>query len=372
MVRDIIYSMAEFAARKCEGWDDNEDWDYTTENPEITDAEMEQIVPGIIQQVTKTVARHIPSNEMYLAIYAQARELAQTAVNEMDPKDQAALINAARKKVHKARARKENGQTIKRHTSEDAEGRPPLWESPPPTGSPKRRRSRKMPLAMKMSEAKKIQEAVGKVREMMCSSDKNPFQEYWWNDHRYSPIAQPFHREILGALSAENVHPYGLPDAWGRMMNANRAHLVIMLREAGAAHYPFSDAEWPSTPAQVWENLAQMEQLPDLKDADLSGVDFKWADLANAKLKGADLSGTDLRWADLTAADLTGANLTGADLSWASLMEADLQDADLRGAILNRTNLTGADLTRTNMAGVNLHSAYLDDNTKLDGAIGLD
>ena len=42
MVRDVIYNMAEFAARKCEGWDDNEDWDYTTENPEITDAEMEQ------------------------------------------------------------------------------------------------------------------------------------------------------------------------------------------------------------------------------------------------------------------------------------------------------------------------------------------
>ena len=91
MVRDVIYSMAEFAARKCEGWDDNEDWDYITENPEITDAEMEQIVPGITQQVTKTVARHTPSGQMYLAIYAaiyaEARELAQTAVNEMDPED---------------------------------------------------------------------------------------------------------------------------------------------------------------------------------------------------------------------------------------------------------------------------------------------
>ena len=224
-----------------------------------------------------------------------------------------------------------------------------------------------MPLAMKMSEAKKIQEAVEKVREILAFPDKNPFQEYWRKDNQYSLIAQLFH-----TLSSENVHPYSLPDAWGEMMNANRAHLVIMLREAGAGHDPFRNAEWSSTPAQVWENLAQMEQLPDLKDADLSGVDFKWADLAHAKLKGADLSGTDLRWADLTAADLTGANLCNANLSWASLMEADLQDADLRGAILNRTNLTGADLTRTNMAGVNLHSAYLDDNTKLDGAIGLD
>ena len=234
-----------------------------------------------------------------------------------------------------------------------------------------------MPIVMKISEAKKIQEAVEKVREILAFPDKNPFQEYWRKDNQYSLIAQLFH-----ALSSENVHPYSLPDAWGRMMNANRAHLVIMLREAGAGHDPFGDAEWSSTPAQVWENLAQMEQLPNLKGTGLSGIDFKWADLAHANLSGADLSGTDLRWADLTGADLTGANLSNANLSWASLswaslswaslMEADLQDADLRGAILNRTNLTGADLTRTNMAGVNLHSAYLDDNTKLDGAIGLD
>ena len=259
-----------------------------------------------------------------------------------------------------------------------------------------------MPEAIKMPEAQKIQEAVEKVRKMMCSLDKNPFQEYWWNDHRYSPIAQPFHREILGALSAENMHPYGLPDAWGRMMNANRAHLVIMLREAGAGHYPFSDAEWPSTPAQVWENLARMEQLPNLNGANLSRIDFKWADLASANLTGADLSGTDLRWADLASANLSGADLSNANLSWASLMDADLPDADLTGADLNRTNLTGADLTRTNMAGanleganlrgatldgtilieadltganvtgVNLRSAYLNEDTKLDGAIGLD
>ena len=223
-----------------------------------------------------------------------------------------------------------------------------------------------------MPEVMKIEEAIEKVKKAECFPEVAASREYGKKGNRYSLIAQPFH-----TLSSENVHPYSLPDAWGRMMNANRAHLVIMLREAGAGHDPFGDAEWSSTPAQVWENLAQMEQLPDLKGADLSGIDFKWADLAHANLSGADLSGTDLRWADLTGADLTGADLTGANLSnanlsWASLMEADLTGSDLRGAILNRTNLTGADLTGTNMAGVNLHSAYLDDNTKLDGAIGLD
>ena len=229
-----------------------------------------------------------------------------------------------------------------------------------------------MPLIMKMSEAKKIQEAVEKVREMMCSSDKNPFREHWRKDNQYSPIAQLFH-----PLPSENVHPYSMPDAWGRMMNANRAHLVIMLREAGAGHYPFSDAEWPSTPAQVWENLAKVQQLPDLEGANLSGIDFKWADLGWVKLSNINLTQADLSWADLTGSNLTGANLkgsnlTGANLSWAGLMDAELQGADLRGATLERSNLTNADLTGANVTGASLHSAFLDDYTKLDEAIGLE
>ena len=224
-----------------------------------------------------------------------------------------------------------------------------------------------MPAVMKMSEAAKIQEAIEKVREMMCSPDKNPFREYWRKDNRYSLIAQLFH-----ALSSENVHPYSLPDAWGRMMKANRAHLVIMLREAGAGHDPFRNAEWSSTPAQVWENLAQVEQLPNLNGANLSGVDFKWADLAFAELPNTDLTGADLSWADMTGANLTGANLTGANLSWTSLMDADMPGTDLRGANFNRTNLTRADLTGANVAGLNLNAAYVDDRTKLDGAIGLE
>ena len=244
-----------------------------------------------------------------------------------------------------------------------------------------------MPAVMKMSEAAKIQEAIEKVREMMCSPDKNPFREYWRKDNRYSLIAQLFH-----ALSSENVHPYSLPDAWGRMMKANRAHLVIMLREAGAGHDPFGNAEWSSTPTQVWENLAQVQQLPTRDGADFSGLDFKWADLGLTKLsnvdltgadlrwtslmdvnlKGANLTGADLRWANLDGSDLSNANLTGADLRWATLAGANLSNADLRGAIIDGTNLDEADLTGANVTGVNLHSAYLDDDTKLDGAIGLE
>ena len=199
-----------------------------------------------------------------------------------------------------------------------------------------------------MSEVMTIQEAIEKVREAVCSPDVDPSPEGQQKDNRYSLITR---LSLSHALSSKYVHryvhPYALPDAWGRMMKANRAHLVIMLREAGAAHDPFSNAEWPFTPAQVWENLAQVEQLPNLDGADLSGVDFRWA-------------------------NLTGANLSNADLRWATLMYADLSNADLRGAIIDGTILDEADLTGANVTGLNLRSAYLDDDTKLDGAIGLE
>ena len=46
---------------------------------------------------------HVPSDEMYLAMYAEVRELAQTVVTDMDPEHREALLNAARTKVREAR-----------------------------------------------------------------------------------------------------------------------------------------------------------------------------------------------------------------------------------------------------------------------------
>ena len=192
-----------------------------------------------------------------------------------------------------------------------------------------------------MSEVMTIQETIEKVRETASLPNMNPSQECWQDNSQCSLEARLCH-----ALSSENVHLYDLPDAWGRMMGANHAHLVIMLREAGAGHDPFGDTEWTISPAQVWENLARVEQLPDLNGADFSGVDFKHADL-----NGADLTGTDLRWA----------GLAGANLS----------NADLRGAIVGGTSTNRADLTGANMTGVCLNHAYLD-QARLDEAIGLE
>ena len=215
----------------------------------------------------------------------------------------------------------------------------------------------------KMPEVMNIQEPTEKVGETASLPDENPYREYGQKDNWYSLMAQMFHTpSVLDSL----------PETWCLTMKANRAHLVIMLREAGAGHDPFGNAEWSSTPTQVWENLAQVQQLPTLDGADLSGVDFKWADLGLTKLSNVDLTGADLRWASLMDVNLKGANLTGADLRWTTLAGANLKGADLRGAIIDGTNLDEADLTGANVTGVNLHSAYLDDDTKLDGAIGLE
>jgi hypothetical protein len=78
---------------------------------------------------------------------------------------------------------------------------------------------------------------------------------------------------------------------------------------------------------------------------DMNGVD-EWESIIQAirtaprgtlDLRGLDLSDMDLRRADLRGADLTGANLEGADLE-----EADLRDAQLSGVDWRDANLKGA------------------------------
>ena len=234
-----------------------------------------------------------------------------------------------------------------------------------------------------MPEVMKIQEPTQKVGETASLPDEDPYREYGQKDNWYSLITQMFHTPSVQDSWSET---------WCLLMRANRAHLVIMLREAGAGHDPFGNAEWPSTPAQVWENLAKVEQLPNLNGADLSGVDFKWADLCltnlpnvdltgadlrwtslmDVNLKGANLTGANLSWANMDGADLSNANLTGTDLRWATLAGANLSHTDLRGAIVDGTNLDEADLTGANVTGVDLNAAYLDDDTKLDGTIALE
>ena len=114
---------------------------------------------------------------------------------------------------------------------------------------------------------------------------------------------------------------------------------------------------------------ANVEIVPDLREADLCkvdlsrahfngaqfakaylrGADLRWASLYEANLNRADLGGTNLSGAYLHRAHLIRANLRETDLTWARLITADLSEADLGGA-----DLRGADLLGTDLGGADL------------------
>ena len=114
----------------------------------------------------------------------------------------------------------------------------------------------------------------------------------------------------------------------------------------------------------------------------LQKVDFRWADLWDAKLDEAQLQDASFEDAQLQGAKLDGAHLQGAllrdaQLQGASLESTQLQGAKLDGAQIQGASLAGAKLQGASLAGVRLQGAKLDganlqgaslDNAKLQGA----
>jgi uncharacterized protein YjbI with pentapeptide repeats len=124
---------------------------------------------------------------------------------------------------------------------------------------------------------------------------------------------------------------------------------------------PFSDVIVGSWKDLLWLKLAVQ--------AGVVSVDInpqKRLDLRNAKLSGGNFRGASLFKADLCEADLSQAVLDAADLTYARLSEADLSKAWVRGADLVHADLTrgrvfGTHLEGTNLSEANLHRARLDD-----------
>jgi uncharacterized protein YjbI with pentapeptide repeats len=98
---------------------------------------------------------------------------------------------------------------------------------------------------------------------------------------------------------------------------------------------------------------------PDLRKAnlsglDLTGVDFKRANLAGARLVATKLIGANLFTADLTDAVLTDADLSKANLDGSVLRRANLHGANLEGASLFATIIESANLSNANLAGTRI------------------
>ena len=183
---------------------------------------------------------------------------------------------------------------------------------------------------------------------------------------------------LLDVDENDDLHFYRGVDAWAAGMGGNRAHAIVLLRQAGAGLDPLGSEAWATPAATVFARLSAVETLPDLRwanlyeaklrEADLRGAHLLGAHLREAHLREADLRGAHLRWANLRwaklyEADLEGADLRGADLRGADLRGADLRGADLRGADLRGANLRGANLYEADLEGADLRGA------KLRGAI---
>ena len=107
---------------------------------------------------------------------------------------------------------------------------------------------------------------------------------------------------------------------------------------------------------EVWNRWREvnLDIIPDLRKANLGGMDLR-----GAFLLGADLVGADFGEAIFNEADLSMANLSGAILRMADLSGVDLRGADLRGADLTWTNLGGANIMRANLTEANLSNSRL-------------
>jgi curved DNA-binding protein CbpA len=90
---------------------------------------------------------------------------------------------------------------------------------------------------------------------------------------------------------------------------------------------------------------------------DLTGADFRWADLKEKDFSGRKMVEANLSNADLSDSFLHQVNLENANLFRANLFRANLLEANLRGANLQEANLVGADLSGADLSGANLKGA---------------
>lgn len=131
---------------------------------------------------------------------------------------------------------------------------------------------------------------------------------------------------------------------------------------------------------EAWNTWrSKTHESPDLRDADLQGLNLDRVGLANAQ--GADFTNARLDGANLTRADLRGADFTLANLRGAILVQADLREtyfhvANMRAANLTDSDIRGADFTRADLTEANLTRARIEytgfDFVNLSNVIGLD
>jgi len=99
--------------------------------------------------------------------------------------------------------------------------------------------------------------------------------------------------------------------------------------------------------------------VPDLRGANLAGLDLGGVNLRRALLRDAELSGALFRECQMRGADLRGCRMRHTDLSYAHLQRADLRNAKLTETLMTGAEMNNADLRRAWLVGTFLNQVDL-------------
>ncbi|MHC3438950.1 pentapeptide repeat-containing protein [Natrialbaceae archaeon A-gly3] len=101
-------------------------------------------------------------------------------------------------------------------------------------------------------------------------------------------------------------------------------------------------------------------------DTDITGANFREADLEEVKWENIDLSESDLTRANVQNADFTDATLVQTVFSHANCRGADFSAADIEGAQFDQAYLVGSDFTDAEFHNAVLSDVQIDHTTKFD------
>jgi uncharacterized protein YjbI with pentapeptide repeats len=145
-----------------------------------------------------------------------------------------------------------------------------------------------------------------------------------------------------------------------QFLEQNAQQRLLILKKLGLARYDFL-TQIPLNEANVacvmrfFENPNRVK-FPNLRGADLSGLDLDGVNFIRGDLTGANLRGSRLLEADLIFANCTGANLREADLRGATLNETVWSAALVKGCNLG----IGIGLTQQQRTDLKIRGAIVD------------
>ena len=138
--------------------------------------------------------------------------------------------------------------------------------------------------------------------------------------------------------------------AFAKALGGTTAHVILMLRLAGAGESPFSSSEWPIPPEDVWENLKYFEELPELRgnsfkdesfvgqvfdNLNLSTMMFELCDMRDVTFKDCIIRFTSFRNTDMHRSTWDGCEIVKCDFTSTNLSSADFRGATVRDCEFN-------------------------------------